>query len=133
MINKIKGIIIPAISIVVVGFMLIFSIKIISSHLQDAKPATTIETQIEDISGIENPSYDDIVVLAKQGGMFERLVVFYNDSTIMGDKDPTPYSLVVEYDNDDTETSISIRNKASFKLLYDALFNILVIQRKIGK
>lgn len=133
MTNKAKSIMLFIIGVVIIVFILAFLINVKTNRFLDTQLPSAIEIQIEDTSSIENPSYDDIVALAKQGGMFERLVIFYNDSTIMGDKDPTPYSLVVEYDNDDTKTSISIRNKASFKILYDALFNILVIQRKIGK
>ncbi len=94
------------------------------SHSEPIVPITQDEQVPISIPSVDNPSYDDIIALAKRGGTIDFLSIFYSG-------DDSQYYLTVKYEKEDGTTEINCRRKNSLKDVYDDFYRILIDQGMI--
>jgi len=123
--NK-KYVLIAVISFVLIlaaCFFLVFGAHKGESSLSDDQKAgiVAITAEAKRISIMENPTFNDILELAKRGGKVESCAIFYSD--MWNDPDPKPFTFMVDYKEG---IKIEIRNMTSLSVLYQKLYNTLV-------
>lgn len=95
----------------------------------NAKTSESVITKTSTPSSIENPSYDDFVVLSQKGGKVTCMSIFYTD--MWEEKSTTPYSLRLNYTNEHGSYEIGINNKKTLKEVYESLYSILLENGRI--
>lgn len=90
------------------------------SHSESIVPVAQDEQVPISIPSVDNPTYDDLLALAKRGGTIDYFSIYYNG-------DNSKYYLNVEYEkNGDAEIEFSCGNKDSLKDIYDIFYMVLI-------